>query len=226
MAKLSVSSLQTSLKLLEDYDPKIAEQIREDENTVDMYEDKLGSYLVQLNAVDMTKKDSDETSKLLHVIGDFERISDHAVNIMESAKEIYEKKLTFSPEAQKELAVMVSAVNEILDLTLKSFTNNDLDTAMMIEPLEQVVDLLRDHLKKQHISRLQQGICTIELGFVHSDIINNLERISDHCSNVAGCIIEMSHDSMDMHSYMRNVKEGNVKEYNDFYDYYKVKYTI
>ena len=226
MAKLSVSSLQTSLKLLEHYDSKVAEQIREDENTVDMYEDKLGSYLVQLNAVDMTKKDSDETSKLLHVIGDFERISDHAVNIMESAKEIHDKKLAFSQEAQKELSVMVSAVNEILDMTLKAFEENNLDTAVMIEPLEQVVDLLREQLKKQHISRLQQGICTIELGFIHSDIINNLERISDHCSNIAGCIIEMSRESMDMHSYMRTMKDGSDKEFNDFYDYYKVKYNI
>jgi phosphate:Na+ symporter len=191
-----------------------------------MYEDKLGSYLIQLNAVDMTKKDSDETSKLLHVIGDFERISDHAVNIMESAKEIHDKKLAFSQEAQKELSVMVSAVNEILDMTLKAFEENNLDTAVMIEPLEQVVDLLRDQLKKQHISRLQQGICTIELGFIHSDIINNLERISDHCSNIAGCIIEMSRESMDMHSYMRTMKDGSDKEFNDFYDYYKVKYNI
>jgi len=227
MAKLSVSSLQTSLKLLESYDSKIADQIREDENTVDMYEDKLGSYLIQLSAVDMTKKDSDDTGKLLHVIGDFERISDHAVNLMESAKEIHDKKLAFSPEAQKELNTMISAVSEILELTLRSFENNDLDTAMMIEPLEQVVDLLRDQLKKQHIARLKQGVCTIELGFIHSDIINNLERISDHCSNVAGCILEMSLDSsMDMHSYMRSIKEGNVQEFNDFYDYYKVKYSI
>ena len=121
---------------------------------------------------------------------------------------------------------MISAVNEILDMTLRAFENNDLDVAIMIEPLEQVVDLLRDHLKKQHISRLKQGICTIELGFVHSDIINNLERISDHCSNIAGCILEMSHESMDMHSYMRNVKAGNVKEFNDCFDYFKVKYSV
>jgi phosphate:Na+ symporter len=226
MARLSVSSLQTSLKLLTNYDPKIADQIREEESTVDMYEDKLGSYLVQLNAVDMTKKDSDETSKLLHVIGDFERISDHAVNIMESAKEIHEKKVSFSAEAQKELSVMISAVSEILDLTLKTFEDTDLDTAVMIEPLEQVVDLLREHLKKQHILRLKQGVCTIELGFVHSDIINNLERISDHCSNIAGCIIEMAHESMDMHSYLKNIKKGNVQEFNNFYDYYKVKYSV
>ena len=226
MARLSVRSLQTSLKLLDEYDPKIAEQIREEENQVDMYEDKLGSYMVQLAAADMTKKDSDETSKMLHVIGDFERISDHAVNIMASAKEIYEKKVSFSTEAQKELAVMVGAVNEILDLTLKAFENNDLSTAVMIEPLEQVVDLLREHLKKQHILRLKQGICTIELGFVHSDIINNLERISDHCSNIAGCIIEMAHESMDMHSYLKNIKKGNVQEFNNFFEHFKVKYSV
>ncbi len=226
MAKLSVTSLQTSLKLLQNYDAKIAEQIRADENQVDMYEDKLGSYLVQLAAQDMTKKDSDETSMLLHVIGDFERISDHAVNIMGSAEEMHEKKVSFSPEAQKELSVMIQAINEILDLTLNAFINNDLDTAIMIEPLEQVVDLLRDHLKKQHVARLKQGACTIEMGFVHADIINDLERISDHCSNIAGCILEMSHESMDVHSYTKNIKEGNVQEFNNFYDYFKVKYSV
>ncbi|MBE6638545.1 MAG: Na/Pi cotransporter family protein [Ruminococcaceae bacterium] len=226
MAKLSVTSLQTSLKLLDNYDAKVAEQIRAEENLVDMYEDKLGSYMVQLAAVDMTKNDSDETSKLLHVIGDFERISDHAVNIMESATEIYEKKVVFSEDAQRELSVMVNAVSEILDMTLKAFVDGDLDTAIMIEPLEQVVDLLREQLKKQHIMRLKQGVCTIELGFVHSDIINNLERISDHCSNIAGCILEMSHESMDMHSYLRNVKEGNAEEFNRRYEQFKVKYTV
>ena len=226
MAKLSVSSLQTSLKLLTEYDSKLADRIREDENTVDMYEDKLGSYMVQLAAIDMTKEDSDETSKLLHVIGDFERISDHAINIMQSAEEIHSKKISFSAEAQKELNVMINAVNEILDLTLIAFENSDLDTAVMIEPLEQVVDLLRDHLKKQHIGRLKQGVCTIETGFVHADIINNLERISDHCSNIAGCILEMAHDSMDMHSYMKTMKEGNVREFNDRYEHFKKKYSI
>ncbi len=226
MAKISVVSLQNAFKLLDNYDPKAAEQIRADENEVDMYEDKLGSYMVQLAAIDMTKKDSDETSKLLHVIGDFERISDHAVNIMESAKEIHDKKVSFSPEAQKELSIMIGAVNEILDMTLRAFEESNLDVAIMIEPLEQVVDLLRDHLKKQHIARLKQGICTIELGFVHSDIINNLERISDHCSNVAGCILEMSHESMDMHSYMKSVKDGNAKEFNDLFDYFKKKYAV
>ncbi len=226
MAKISIASLQNAFKLLDNYDPKAAEQIRADEAEVDMYEDKLGSYMVQLAAIDMTKKDSDETSKLLHVIGDFERISDHAVNIMESAKEIHDKKLSFSEEAKKEMAVMINAVNEILDMTLKSFEESNLDIAIMIEPLEQVVDILRDHLKKQHIARLKQGVCTIELGFIHSDIINNLERISDHCSNVAGCILEMSHESMDMHSYMRSVKDGTTKEFNDFFDYFKKKYAV
>jgi len=120
----------------------------------------------------------------------------------------------------------VNAVSEILDMTLKAFVDGDLDTAIMIEPLEQVVDLLREQLKKQHIMRLKQGVCTIELGFVHSDIINNLERISDHCSNIAGCILEMSHESMDMHSYLRNVKEGNAEEFNRRYEQFKVKYTV
>ena len=226
MAELAVSSFKESLALLSAYSEKAADKIREEENKVDIYEDKIGSYLVKLSSHSMTEADSAEANKLLHVIGDFERISDHAVNIVESAEEINDKKLEFSGEARRELNVLIGAVSEILDLALQSFKNNDLDSAVMVEPLEQVVDYLRDYLKKQHIARLRRQECTIELGFVLTDLLTNLERVSDHCSNIAGCVLEISHENLDIHEYLRRVKGGEIKEFNDYYDYFKVKYAI
>jgi len=193
---------------------------------VDVYEDKLSSYLVKLSAHDMSETDSAEANKLLHVIGDFERISDHAINVVNSAEEIHDKKLEFSGQAKKELNVLIDAVLEILELALASFERDDLDSAVMVEPLEQVVDYLRDVLKKQHIRRLRKQECTIELGFVLTDILTNLERVSDHCSNIAACILEIARDEMDVHEYLRNVKGGEMKEYNDYFDYFKVKYAL
>lgn len=226
MAELAVSSFKEALSLLSAYSEKAADKVREEENKVDIYEDKIGSYLVKLSSHSMTEADSAEANKLLHVIGDFERISDHAVNIVESAEEINDKKLEFSGEARRELNVLISAVSEILDLALRSFKNNDLDSAVMVEPLEQVVDYLRDSLKKQHIARLRRQECTIELGFVLTDLLTNLERVSDHCSNIAGCVLEISHENLDIHEYLRRVKGGEIKEFNDYYDYFKVKYAI
>ena len=226
MAELSVTSLKKSLTLIENYNEKDAEKIRIDENDVDMYEDKLGSYLVKISSKELSGSDSTEVSKLLHIIGDFERISDHALNIVGSSEEISDKALSFSGQAKSELSVMTKAVDEILDLSLRAFCDEDLDAAVKVEPLEQVVDHLRDELKKKHISRLQKNECTIEMGFVLSDILTSLERISDHCSNIAGCLIEMSHENLDIHGYLRNVKGGDDKEFKDFYEYYKVKYSI
>lgn len=226
MAELAVSSFKESLALLSSYNEKAADKIRADENKADIYEDKIGSYLVKLSNHSMTEADSAEANELLHVIGDFERISDHAVNIVESAEEINDKKLEFSGEARRELNVLISAVSEILDLALRSFKNNDLDSAVMVEPLEQVVDYLRDFLKKQHIARLRRQECTIELGFVLTDLLTNLERVSDHCSNIAACVLEISHENLDIHEYLRRVKGGEIKEFNDYYNYFKVKYAI
>ena len=226
MASLSVSSLKKSLTLLDHFDSKVADEIREEEDKVDMYEDKLGSYLVKLSAQDMTESDSAVATELLHMIGDFERISDHAVNIMHSADEIHAKKLHFSSQARHELSVLACAIHEILDLTLASFTQDDLNRAVMVEPLEQVVDYLKDYLKKQHILRLQKGECTIEMGFVLADLLTDIERVSDHCSNIAGCLLEMEHDDLDIHEYLRRVKGGSVKEFNDYYEYFKRKYAV
>ena len=226
MAEISVRSIHDALQLFDNYTEKDAEKIREAESRVDTFEDKLGSYLVKLSAHSMSEADSNEANKLLHVIGDFERISDHALNIMESAEEIHDKNMEFSGEAKKELKVLIDAVKEIIDISLKAFKENDLDSAIMVEPLEQVVDNLRDTLKKQHIARLRRQECTIELGFILSDLLTNLERISDHCSNIAGCELEMVHEELDLHEYLRSVKGGQIKEFNEYYEHFNKKYAL
>ncbi len=227
MAKEAISSVKAAMAMLsEPYDEAKEKEIRESENVVDKYEDKIGSYLVKLSSHSLTEEDSNESNKLLHLIGDIERISDHSLNVIGSVVEMNEKKLSFSPEAKKEIDVLVAAVNEILDITLESLVNNDLDKAVTVEPLEQVVDELKSYMRKQHIRRLRKNECTIEMGFVQSDLLTNLERVSDHCSNIAACILEMAHDDMDMHKYLNRVKEGKVQEYNHYYEYYMMKYAI
>ncbi|MBR5447743.1 MAG: Na/Pi cotransporter family protein [Clostridia bacterium] len=226
MAEVAVMSIRDSLKLLEGYSDKEADKVREAEGKVDMYEDKIGSYLVKLSSHDLTEADSNETNKLLHVIGDIERISDHAVNIVESAEEIHDKKLAFSEEASRELNTMVAAIDEILGLSLEALKNNDLRMAAQVEPLEQVVDQLRDTLKFNHVSRLSAGQCTIELGFVFGDILTNLERIADHCSNIAGCVLEMAKDEMDIHEYLRSVRGDKDGEFFKLYESFKDKYAV
>lgn len=209
MAEISCDALLLSLGLLFDYNEKTAETVRSYENKADIYEDMIGSYLVKLSARDMSIQDSHEITKLLHSIGDFERISDHAVNILESAEEIRDKKLEFSDEAKRELRILSGAVNEIVELAKDSFILNDVMKASRVEPLEEVVDSLKDQIKLQHILRLQKSECSMEHGFVLADILNNLERVSDHCSNIAGCVIEISkHDSLSMHSYLSSVRAG------------------
>ncbi len=226
MAEVAVMSIRDSLKLLGSYSEKEADKVREAEDKVDVFEDKIGSYLVKLSSHDMTEADSNETNKLLHVIGDIERISDHAVNIVESAEEIHDKKLAFSAEASAELDTMISAIDEILELSLKAFSNNDLSLAARVEPLEQVVDQLRDTLKFNHVARLSAGQCTIELGFVFGDILTNLERIADHCSNIAGCVLEMAKDEMDIHEYLRSVRGDEQGEFFKLYEAFKDKYAV
>ena len=226
MAELSVLSMKQSLEMITSYDEKVCESIREAEDKVDMYEDKLGTYIVKLSAQTMSESDSAEATELLHLIGDFERISDHSVNVIDSVEEIRDKKLDFSADAKRELSAMVDAVNEILDLSLAAFRDRDMIAAVKVEPLEQVVDAMRDHVKHQHISRLQRQECTIEMGFILADLLTNLERISDHCSNIAGCLLEIQHESMDMHQYLRSVKGGDTKEFNDYFDYFRTKYFV
>ncbi len=226
MADISVETVENALSLIGAYDEKSADKVRNSEKKTDKYEDKLGSYLVQISALDLSQDDSRETAKLLHVIGDLERLSDHGVNILESAEEIYEKKLNFSGECENELRQIIAAVREILSLSYSAFTESDLEKAMLVEPLEQVIDDLKDELKARHISRLQKGECTIELGYVLSDLLRNLERVSDHCSNIAGLVLEMNqkHD-LSIHQYLKNVKKGE-NDYQEKYKNYSVKYKI
>ena len=226
MAHVSIQALKNSISLFDGYDPKVAEGVRADEDKADIYEDVLGTYLVKLSSRDMDEKDSHESTKLLHMIGDFERISDHAVNLVESAEELKDKGIAFSESATKELAIMRAAVEEIVNMTEDAFVNGDIEKAAMVEPLEQIVDELRDEIKLRHIRRLQKSECSIEHGFVLSDILNNLERVSDHCSNIAGCLIEMSrHDALDLHEYLHNVKAGGA-EFHKLYNSFSEKYLL
>ena len=225
MARISMDALKTSCQLIEHYDPKSAQAVRETEQEADQYEDMLGTYLVKLGRADLNAADSRETAKLLHIIGDFERISDPAVNLVESAEEIRNKGLSFSVHAKQELAVLTAAVGEVMDLALDAFLQNDPALAAKVEPLEQVVDTLKEQLRNRHILRLQKGECTIELGFVWSDLLTSLERVADHCSNIAGCVIEMSHDSLDVHEYLDNVKAGG-PGFLRAYEAYAQKYAL
>ncbi len=227
MAREAISAVKDSISMLSTgYDEEKITELRESENIVDKYEDNIGTYLVKLSGLNMSEADSTECNKLLHLIGDFERISDHSMNIVGSVEEMNEKKLSFSDEAKKEIATLVAAVNEILDITLESFENNDLDKATTVEPLEEVVDYLKEQLRKNHVKRLRKNECTIEMGFVQSDLLTNLERVSDHCSNIAACILEMSHDTMGLHKYLHRVKEGKGEEYSHYYQYYMMKYKV
>ncbi|MBO4354142.1 MAG: Na/Pi cotransporter family protein [Clostridia bacterium] len=226
MADIAFTSIKKSLGLLFAYDKKTADAVRDEESRVDVYEDALGSYLVKISAENMTEKDSHDVTKLLHLIGDFERISDHAVNIVESAEEITDNKVDFTNEARHEIDVLSRAVCEILDLSMKSFYDNDLDTAALVEPLEQTVDYLRDTIKSNHIRRLQNNECTIEHGFVLADILTNCERVADHCSNIAGCVIEISkYDALNMHEYLKTIKSGE-RKFNENYQKYMEKYAL
>lgn len=226
MADISVKALRDSLSLFRNYDAKLADRVRDLETKVDTYEDALGTYLVKLSACSLDVRDSKQVTKLLHIIGDFERVSDHAVNIVESAEEMKDKKINFSEEAKRELAVMRLAIDDILTATRDAFINNDVRKAAEIEPLEQVVDDMRDQIKLNHIIRLQKSECTIEHGFILSDLLTNFERVSDHCSNIAGCVIEISEfDALDMHKYLANVRHGSAG-YEEKYNEYKRKYNI
>ena len=225
MAELSTKALHDSLSLFDNFDPKLADSIRDIEGKVDNLEDAIGSYLIKVSAQDNDPKDAEQVTKLLHIIGDYERISDHAVNIVESCEELRDKKISFSDEATREISVLRSAVDEILDLAYVAFINNDLEAAAKIESLEQVVDDLRDKIKLNHIVRLQKSECTIEHGFVLSDILTNFERVSDHCSNVGGCVVEIAtYDALEMHKYNR--KKHKSEDFEQKYKEYTAKYSI
>lgn len=226
MAILSRDALKRSLALLENYNEDEANTIRSYETEVDKYEDALGTYLVKLASRSMSENDSHEITKILHIIGDLERISDHAVNLVRSAEEIAEKKVKFSEMASHELEVLSGAINEILDIACNAFISDDTEIASLVEPLEQTVDYLKNQIKLNHILRLQKNECSMEHGFVLSDILTNCERVADHCSNIAGCVIEiMRYDALDVHKYLEEVKSSH-GEFEEKYKEYRRKYAL
>ena len=194
------------------------------EPRIDLYEDKLGTFLVKLSNKDITEQDSNEISQLLYSIGDLERIGDHAVNILKVSVEMYEKKIEFSKEAQEELQVITSALSEIMTLTMESFYVNDGEKAKKVEPLEQVIDILVTNAKNRHIERLQNGQCTLELGFILTELLNNIERASDHCSNIAVAIIQLHESNFNKHQYLNQLKAFEEKEFENNFESYKEKY--
>ena len=225
MANCSVTALRQSISVLNRYTPELAKQIRAAEDLTDHYEDILGTYLVKLSTRRISAADSTEAARLLKIIGDFERIADHAVNLLQSAEELREKKMSLSKPAVKELGVLTGAVDEILGLSLDAFLKDDYSAAGMVEPLEQVIDGLKEQLRTSHILRLQKEQCSIEAGFVWSDLLTNLERVSDHCSNIAGCVMDLHEGKLNLHESLRAVKEDREK-FAERFEQYQKKYAV
>lgn len=226
MAKLAKDALVNSMGLIQNYDEKIAEDVIRLEGEVDQFEDQLGSYLVKVGSRDLSEKESHTLNVLLHCIGDFERISDHAVNIVAAAREMHEKEVTFSNKATEELAVYTSAVRDILGTTMEVFENEDRKLASLVEPMEEVVDELNIEVKRRHINRLRKGKCTIELGFILSDITNNYERVSDHCSNIAISILQGDEDQLEAHEYTETLRKADNIDFKGKVLAYREKYML
>ena len=226
MADISIEAFEKATTLLDNFNINDFNEVEKLESKVDKYEDKTSTYLVKIASKQMSSKDSKVVTELLHCIGDLERISDHALNIAETAEEIYDKKIVFSDDVKKDISIITSAVTEILGLAKNCLVNDDIVMAKSVEPLEQVIDRLKRKIKNGHISKLKQGDCTMEMGFILSDLLTNYERISDHCSNIAVCFIEISNDSFETHEYLNNLKSGNAEEFKRLYETYKQKYYI
>lgn len=226
MALLSKSAIVEATYLFENYSEEKYKQIIDTENEVDKYEDKTSTYLVKLSGKDLSVKDSHIVTELLHCIGDLERIADHAVNIAEVAQELQHKNARFSNEAFAEVTVISKAVREVMTLATESLKTDDLELAKKVEPLEQVIDKIKAQIKKGHVERLRNGECTIEVGFALSDLLVNYERVSDHCSNIAVCILEIANDSFETHEYLTNVKTKGENRFFEIYDEYKQKYSL
>ncbi len=226
MAEHARDSLTKAIGLISSYKAETAQYIRENEELIDKYEDKLGTYLVRLSNNELSENLSHSIARMLHSIGDFERIGDHALNICKVAEEMHNKNIHFSDEAKKEIAVITNAVTEILNMTVDSFTNDDIELASHVEPLEQVIDTLNKKLKARHVARLQSGECTIELGFVFTDLLTNYERVSDHCSNVAVYTMQLPSDKLDAHKYLAKIKNAETGTFVDDFNMYTEKYSV
>ena len=225
MAKTANEALKGGLRCLSDHSDELVMHVNKLEDRTDHFEDILGTYLVKLSSHPINESDSAEAAGLLKLIGDFERIGDHASSLVKSSAELADKNIQFSDEAKKELSVICNAVCEVSDLACKAFIDNDLEAAAVVESLEEVVDELKKDLRSRHIKRLQQGMCSIEVGFVWADLLTNLERISDHCSNIAACVIDTAHNNMNLHESVRSVKSGDANFIKN-YQIFKQKYSL
>ena len=226
MAERAEGNLLMAVGLRNRWSDKDFRMVGETESVIDRYEDKLGTYLMKITSKSLSQSQSEEVSKYLHTISDFERISDHALNISEAAKEIHDKDLQFSPEACHELDVMESAVREILNIAVSAFVDNDPQRAARVEPLEEIIDGLCDEMKSHHVDRLQSGACTLNQGFVFNDLLTNYERVADHCSNIAVAIIELESDSFDTHEYLNSVRAMKSSSFARYYEEYKQEYHL
>ncbi len=226
MAKKARKNIFRAFSLMENYSQDKYQKIQEKENLIDKYEDRLGTYLMQLTGKEMSVVQSMQLSKFLHTISDFERLGDHAVNISQVAQELYEKKISFSEDAQYELDVLENALQEIMDLTVYAFCEDNLESAVKVEPLRELIALLCDELKLRHIARLRNGECKLKQGFAFNDLLNNLERIAAHCSNIAVAMIELEEEEFDTHGYLRGVKGLKNANYTEQFELYESKYDI
>lgn len=226
MAQRAEGNLLLAVSLRSQYSDKEFKQVADTESIIDRYEDKLGTYLMKITSKSLSETQSEEVSKFLHTISDFERISDHALNISEAAKEIHDKELQFSPEACHELDVMESAVREILNIAVSAFVDNDPQRAARVEPLEEIIDGLCDEMKSHHVDRLQSGACTLNQGFVFNDLLTNYERVADHCSNIAVAIIELESDSFDTHEYLSSVRAMKSHSFAQYFEEYKQQFHL
>lgn len=226
MADLSRNSLVEAMNLLLQFDEKGAEHVHALESEVDVFEDHIGSYLVKVSGNELSDHDGKEVSLMLHTISNFERISDHALNVMQTAQELHDKRLRFSDMAYEELDILISAMTKILDVTCKAFTESDYELAKQIEPLEEVIDGMTERIKSNHTERLKSGICTIQNGFILNDLLNDLERASDHCSNIGVAMIELHQYSFDTHEYLEETKDMSNPEFRGFYEMFKDEYYI
>ncbi len=226
MASIAKDIMEKAIVLLDHYDDGMAEYIWKEENTLDLYEDKLGTFLVQLSGKELSDSDSRQISKMLHSIGDFERIGDHAASVAKAAKEMRDKKAKFSEHAMQELETLKNAVSEILQMTMQAYTEDNVELAQKVEPLEQVIDRIIGKIKDRHIVRLKEGRCTIEHGFILSDLLNNLSRVSDHCSNIAVATIEVDRNRFETHQYLQQVKYVGDENFNNTFIEYGLKYEL
>lgn len=226
MAKKARKNIQRAMTLFDNYDEERYNKVQEKENLIDKYEDKLGSYLMQLTGRDMTESQSKQVSILLHTISDFERLGDHAVNLSKSANELQSKKISFSDEAVYELSVLSGAVREILDLTISAFSDDNIETAIRVEPLRELINVLCNELKSRHIVRLKSGKCEMKQGFAFNNILTDFERVGAHCSNVAVALLEIEAEDFDTHEYQKSIRENNNGLYTSLYEEYENKYDI